>query len=60
MTQWGAGVVQEIDAAAMSLFLSYKHFEGEADFVTFFGFGPRGSVEFDDFDLVKGGALINF
>ncbi len=28
MTQWGVGVVQEIDAAAMSLWLSYNHFDG--------------------------------
>ena len=30
-TLWGLGVVQEIDAAAMSLWLSYRHLEGEVD-----------------------------
>ena len=40
MTQWGLGVVQEIDAAAMSLFLVY--------------------LNFDDMQIIKAGALINF
>jgi predicted porin len=46
---WGAGVVQEIDAAAMSVWLSYRHLEGE-----------DGGVDVDDFQYVKAGALINF
>ena len=28
--QWGVGAVQEIDAAAMSLWLSYRHFSTDA------------------------------
>jgi hypothetical protein len=51
--QWGLGVVQEIDAAAMSIWLSYKHFDGE-------GFSSVNGDLDDDFDLVKFGALINF
>ncbi|MCC7252166.1 porin [Hyphomicrobium sp.] len=47
---WGLGVVQEIDAAAMSLWLSYRHLEGD---------DSAGSV-IEDFDYVKAGALINF
>lgn len=50
MEQYGVGIVQEIDAAAMSMWLSYKHFEGEID----------GGPALEDFDLVKFGALINF
>jgi hypothetical protein len=46
---WGLGVVQEIDAAAMSVWLKYRHQELEV-----------GGVEFDDFDYVGLGALINF
>jgi predicted porin len=46
----GGGVVQEIDAAAMSLWITYRHYEAEID----------GQGEFEDFDLVKAGALINF
>jgi len=52
LKEFGFGLVQEIDAAAMSMWLSYRHFEGELE-------GPA-AVDFEDFDLVKFGALINF
>lgn len=63
LKQWGLGIVQEIDAAAMSMFISYRHFEGEFDCSASCNdstgnFGLHH--EFDDFDLVKFGALINF
>ncbi len=51
LEQIGVGIVQEIDAAAMSMWLSYKHFEGDID---------GAAVNPDDFDLIKFGALINF
>lgn len=51
---WGLGVVQEIDAAAMSVFLSYRHLDGDADLAN------GGTAQFDDFQYVKAGALINF
>lgn len=54
---WGLGVVQEIDAAAMSLWLSYRHYEADTDGLTH---TATGSTEFDDFDMIKFGALINF
>jgi predicted porin len=62
LTQWGLGLVQEVDAAAMSLWLSYRHYEGE---VTCSGGGNAvcaqvGTNSFDDFHIVKFGALINF
>jgi hypothetical protein len=47
---YGAGIVQEIDNAAMSLWLSYRHLEGD----------EVGSGPIEDFDYVKAGALINF
>jgi hypothetical protein len=47
---WGAGIVQEIDAAAMSMWLSYRHLSGSDD--------VTGSL--DDFQYVKFGALISF
>ncbi len=46
---WGLGAVQEIDAAAMSLFVSYRDVSADN------GVGGTG-----DFQYVKGGALINF
>lgn len=49
---WGLGVVQEIDAAAMSMWLTYRHIEPEFEGV--------GAPDLEDFDYVKFGALINF
>jgi len=48
---WGLGVVQEIDNAAMSLWLSYRQFSYDD--------GAVGS-NYEDFDMIKAGALINF
>ena len=67
-SQWGVGVVQEIDAAAMSVWLSYKHFSGEIDTQSCTvtstlaspATGATGSADFEDFQLLKVGALINF
>lgn len=48
-TMYGAGVVQEIDAAAMSVWLKYRHYELDMP-----GFAT------DDADFVGFGGLINF
>jgi hypothetical protein len=48
---WGLGVVQEIDAAAMSVWVKYRHLS-EDDNV--------GGFSTEDFDYVGTGALINF
>jgi hypothetical protein len=69
--EWQVGVVQEIDAAAMSLWLQYDHFDASASgCATVGGFeggaGPAGScngpaaASFDKMQLVKFGGLINF
>ncbi|CEJ85099.1 conserved exported hypothetical protein [Hyphomicrobium sp. GJ21] len=54
---WGLGVVQEIDAAAMSLWLKYRNTQGkfsaDAD-------SDVGSFSSDSFQEVTFGALINF
>ncbi len=50
---WGLGVVQEIDAAAMSLWLSYRNIEADNDAAG----ALRTAI---DFQYVKAGALINF
>jgi hypothetical protein len=50
------GVVQEIDAAAMSLWAKWRHHEGELDFT-----GPvsgDGHTEFEDVDMFLAGAVI--
>jgi hypothetical protein len=51
--QYGLGAVQEIDAAAMSLWVSWRHYDADLSLA-----GKDYSI--DDFDLVKAGALINF
>jgi hypothetical protein len=62
---WGLGVVQEIDAAAMSIWLSYRHLEfddnlcsaipGAGDCAN----GNRASG-FESFQYIKFGGLINY
>jgi len=63
---WGLGIVQEIDAAAMSLWISYRHISadisgpgcGDSDQTDALGLDVGCGV--DSFQYVKGGALINF
>ncbi|MCB1505953.1 MAG: porin [Hyphomicrobiaceae bacterium] len=52
---WGLGVVQEIDAAAMSLWLTYRNIDGSYNI-------DRGDVtgDLDELHIIKAGALINF
>jgi hypothetical protein len=61
ITSYGAGIVQAIDAAAMSVYLTYRHYEGE---VTgngpSSGAGPVITQELDDLDVVMGGGIIRF
>ncbi len=47
---WGGGIVQEIDAAAMSMWLTYRHLE----------YDDNTATPYEDFQFVKFGALINF
>ena len=55
---WGVGIVQEIDAAAMSIWLSYRHLDGSASIRWDDDDVERFNA--DDFQYVKFGALINF
>jgi hypothetical protein len=57
-TVWGFGVVQHLDAAAMELYLSYRRYSGEVNSPA--GNLLNGTVEFNDFDVVMGGARIRF
>jgi len=50
---WGAGIVQEIDAAAMSIWLKYRNFDGEAT-------DDGGKFDFEELHQVTFGALISF
>jgi hypothetical protein len=63
MTQMGLGLVQEIDSAAMTLWLSYRRYEGEFSGDCWAGSGcikGKFNADLEDFQVVKGGALINF
>ena len=56
LTQWGLGVVQEIDAAAMSLWLNYKSYDPNMS-----GPGVVGAFDnLDDLHIVTVGGLIAF
>jgi predicted porin len=69
ISQWGLGVVQEIDAAAMSLWVVYRNFSAEqncvvgnanADCTAVVGAGLAGKVAFEDLQILKVGGIINF
>ena len=76
MHQWGLGAVQEIDAAAMSVWLSYRHMDADATFLNsshnrwgasrcnasevYCVGSSETKVKFDPMQIVKFGALINF
>jgi len=51
---WGLGVVQEIDAAAMSMWLAYRHGEFDDNSV------GVNATDYEDLDWLRFGALINF
>jgi hypothetical protein len=53
---WGFGVVQEIDAAAMSIWLKYRHVSADVQD----NFVVTGAVPTEDFQYVGFGALINY
>ncbi len=60
---WGAGIAQGIDAAAMILYLYYRHASGELNLRQLNGFsatGPIANAPIDDLDLLMSGAVIRF
>ena len=55
ITAYSAGIVQGIDAAAMHVYLLYRHFEG--DVVS----GPDANAfKLDDLDVVMAGGIVRF
>jgi len=50
LKMYGLGLVQNIDAAAMELYVSWRHFEAK----------NSGGVALDDVDIVLGGARVKF
>lgn len=60
LTQWGGGIVQEIDSASMTVWLTYRHFDAELTQDNRPFGGALSKFEFEPLELVKVGALINF
>ncbi len=66
LEQYGLGIVQNIDAAAMQMWVAWRHYDGDVscDNAVSAGCGGlgllQGSNDLEEFDLVKFGALINF
>lgn len=56
---WGLGLVQYIDAAAMQLYVGYRHYEMEAG-LTDVSSTPVQTVSLEDFDTVMAGMRIEF
>ena len=50
LERFGGGIAQEIDAAAMTLYVKYQHYQADVD----------GLTDFKDADFVSFGGLINF
>lgn len=61
---YGFGIAQGIDAAAMTLYLSYRHVKGDISVVDTVGgqavAGPATAVQLEDLDLVLAGGVIKF
>ncbi|MEQ1577904.1 MAG: porin, partial [Hyphomicrobium sp.] len=55
LQRWGLGIVQEVDAAAMSIWLKYRNMDASADAPA-----AAGLNDLQDIDFVGMGALINF
>ena len=53
--RWGFGIQQDIDAAAMALYVKYRHHELDVSFV-----GDTDGLEFEDWDTLIAGGIIHF
>jgi hypothetical protein len=68
VNRWGAGIMQEIDSAAMHLWFNWQHLELDADFVanplgtssTDINNFRRANQSFEDLDLFMAGGVIFF
>jgi hypothetical protein len=63
VTRWGFGVVQNFDAAALTMYVVYQHFEADLDLVAPAVAplaAPAGSNKLEDWDAVIIGSRIKF
>lgn len=54
LTRYGSGIAQEIDAAAMTIYVKYQHYDVEVSGI------PAAIGSLDDMDLISLGGIINF
>ena len=59
LKQFGLGYVQEIDAAAMSVWLAWRHYEADLTCANA-ACAAFDAPGLEDLDIVKAGALISF
>lgn len=57
-TRFGLGATQEIDSAAMHLYVRWLHNEIDVDLVN--GLGARVNQDFEDWNLIQAGGIIFF
>jgi predicted porin len=61
LDMWGLGIAQGIDAAAMTLYLSYRHYEGDVTIMSgTSGNNATQALDLDDLDIVMTGGIIKF
>ena len=54
LQRYGGGIAQEIDAAAMTVYIKYQHYEIDVTGL------PAAIGTLDDADFVSAGGIINF
>jgi hypothetical protein len=62
MTIWGIGITQNIDAAASTLYLGYRHFDADITcrFNCLTGVGAPTSLPTQEMHVIVGGAVVRF
>ncbi len=60
LEQYGLGVVQEVEAAAMTVWLTWRHYELDSTCVAASFCDTSTAPGVEDLDIVKAGALISF
>ena len=61
LEMFGVGIAQGIDAAAMTVYLSYRHYEGDVTVMSGnSGNNATSEVDLDDLDIVMTGGIIKF
>jgi hypothetical protein len=56
LDRFGGGIAQEIDAAAMTLYVKYQHYEADLSGASL----QASATDLDDADFISAGGLINF